>query len=191
MKGVRQEKTLPRLGNYIGFLFSPFFKYWWAALTGCASVLAMYVTPSYGITLSGSAMMTATFITLLLIFMTISALVKSWELYFEQHYDLQVSSFERNRNMPGGWVFVLVGDIDLAVGTVIDIHKKTGEVEVPLSLVQIASRNSSGAYQATPLGKINPIHINEHSKGALRPADLIVRTSVDLRRIQEVANDLR
>lgn len=150
----------------------------------------MYITPSQGITLSGAAMMTVTFISFSLIFLTVSALVKSWEIYSDQRCELHVSSFERNRSISGGWVFVLIGDVDLQVGTVIDIHKKSGGVEVPLSLVQIASRNSSGAYQATPLGKINPTHINEHSVGALRPTDLIVRTSVDLRRIMEVANDL-
>jgi hypothetical protein len=150
----------------------------------------MYITPSHGITLSGAAMMTATFGVLSLIFITLSVLGQGWQLYIGQLGGVQVTSFERNRDMPEGWVFVLVGDIDFAVGTVIDIHKKTGAAEVPLSLVRITSRNSCGAYQATSIGKINPTHIKEHAAGSLRPMDLIVRTSIDLQRIKEVANDL-
>lgn len=188
MIDMQPAKTLPTFGSFLRFLFSPFFRNWWAALTGCASILAMYITPSQGITLSGSAMMTATFVALMLLFITLSSLGQGWQLYMGRLGGLHVTSFERNRDMPEGWVFVLVGDIDLAVGTVIDIHKKTGAAEVPLSLVRIASRNSSGAYQATPIGKINPTHIKEHSAGGLRPVDLIVRTSVDLQRIKEVAN---
>ncbi|MGW8158712.1 MAG: hypothetical protein ACWGKN_09395 [Desulfoprunum sp.] len=187
MSYSQTAKTLP---SFLRFLFSPFFRNWWAVLTGCASILAMYITPSQGIKLSGAAMMTATFVALSLIFVTLSVLGQGWQLYLGRLGGLQVSSFERNRDMPEGWLFVLVGDVDLAVGTVIDIHKKTGAAEVPLSLVRIASRNSCGAYQAAPIGKINPTHIKEHSAGGLRPADLIVRTSVDLQRIKEAANDL-
>jgi hypothetical protein len=187
----RQPAKKPHtMGNFLLFLFSPFFRNWWAALTGCASILAMYITPLEGITLSGAAMMTATFATLTLVFIILSVLGQGWQLYLGRLSGLQVVSFERSRDLPEGWVFVLIGDIDLAVGTVIDIHKKTGVAEVPFSLVRIDSRTSGGAYQATPIGKINPTHIREHSAGGLRPADLIVRTSVDLQRIKEVANDL-
>lgn len=187
MNDLQTAKTLP---SFLRFLFSPFFRYWWAALTGCASILAMYVTPTAGITLSGAAMMTATFVGLTFLFITFSVLGQGWQLYIGRLGGLQVISFERNRDMPEGWIFVLVGDIDLSVGTVIDIHKKTGMAEVPFSLVRIISRNSRGAYQATPIGKINPTHIKEHSAGGLRSTDLIVCTSVDLQRIKEIANDL-
>ncbi|OGQ87936.1 MAG: hypothetical protein A2512_09955 [Deltaproteobacteria bacterium RIFOXYD12_FULL_56_24] len=183
-------KTLPTIEGFLLFLINPFFRYWWAALTGCASILAVYITPSSGITLNGATMMSVTFVAFALVFLTLSVLNQGWQLYMGRLVGLQVTSFERNRDMPEGWVFVLVGGIDLAVGTVIDIHKKTGAAEVPFSLVRIASRNSRGAYQATPIGKINPTHIKEHSAGGLRPEDLIVRTSVDLQRIKEVVNDL-
>ena len=88
-------------------------------------------------------------------------------------------------------MFVLEGGVDLPVGSVVDIHKRTGAAEVPLALVRIAAQNSLGAYQATPIGRINPVHIQEHSAGGLKPWDLIVRTSVDLQRMKEVADDLR
>ena len=190
MLEIQPMKTQPTFGSFLQFLFSPFFRNWWAALTGCASIFAMYITPSSGITLSGGAMMTATFVGLTLVFIALSVVGQGWQLYTRRLDYLQVKSFERNRDMPGGWVFVLVGGVDLSVGTVIDIHKKAGAAEVPLSLVRIVSQNSCGAYQATPVGKINPTHIKEHSTGGLRPMDLVVRTSIDLQRIKEVANDL-
>nr|WP_320190103.1 hypothetical protein [uncultured Desulfobacter sp.] len=112
-------------------------------------------------------------------------------MYANQLDKFQVLSFERNREIQEGWVFILHGNIDLAVGTVVDIHKKAGEVEVPLTLVRINSRNSNGAYQATPIGKMNPAHIREHSAGGLKPVDLVVRTSVDLQRMKEIVDDLR
>lgn len=191
MVTVQSEKTMPNLSSYLFFLLSPFFRNWWAVLTGCASILALYITPSQGINLTGAMMMTMTFIVLAMVFITLSAFSQGWQLYISRLEGLRVSSFERNRDIQEGWVFILNGNIDLAVGTVVDVHKRTGAVEVPLALVRIDARNSDGAYQATPIGKMNPAHIREHSAGGLKPADLIVRTSVDLQRIKEVVDDLR
>ena len=188
---MQLETTQPTFSGYLRFLFSPFFRNWWAALTGCASIFAMYITPSQGTTLSGPGMLTVTFIALTLIFITASALNQGWQLYIGKMRGLRVSSFERNREVEEGWVFLLEGDIELAVGTVIDVHKKTGSAEVPLALVRIVAKNSCGAYQAAPIGKINPTHIREHSAGGLKAEDLIVRTSVDLQRMKEVVDDLR
>jgi hypothetical protein len=188
---MKSEKNMPTSSSYLRFIFSPFFRYWWAALTGCASILAIYITPSQGVTLTGAVMMTMTFVILTMVFITLSALSQSWQLYMGRPQGLRVSSFERNRDIKEGWVFVLYGDIDLSVGTIIDVHKRMGSVEVPLALIRIDARNSDGAYQATPIGKMNPAYIREHSAGGLKPSDLIVRTSVNLQRIKEVVDDLR
>lgn len=187
---IQPGKTLSMPSSYLRFLFSPFFRYWWAALTGCASILAIYITPSQGITVSGAAAMTTTFIGLTLIFLTLSVLSQGWQLYMSRLEELRVSSFERNREVQEGWVFVLDGNIDLAIGTVIDVHKRAGVAEVPLALVRIVAKNSSGAYQATPIGKINPTHLKEYSAGGLKPEDMIVCISIDLERMKEVVGDL-
>jgi hypothetical protein len=191
MAYLKQESTISTKSSYLLFLFNPFFRYWWAALTGCASILAMYVTPSQGITLNGAMIMTITFIVLILLFITLSTVSQGYQLYIGQLEGLCVSSLERNRDVSEGRVFILNGDVDLPVGSVIDVHKRMGEAEVPLALIRINSRNSKGAYQATPIGKMNPSHIKEHSNGGLRPMNLVVRTSVDLQRVKEVLYDLR
>lgn len=182
---------MPTLGSYLRFLFSPFFRNWWVMLTGCASVLALYITPSQGMTLTGAMLMTMTFVGLTMVFITLSAFMQGWQLYMGRLNGLRVSSFERNRDVQEGWVFILDGDIDLPVGAVVDVHKRTREIEVPLALIQINVKTSKGSYQATPIGKMNPSHIREHSAGGLKAVDLIVRTSVDLQRIKEVFDDLR
>jgi hypothetical protein len=188
---MKSETTIFTKDSYLLFLFSPFFRNWWAVLTGCASILAIYITPSQGITLNGAMIMTMTFVFLTMVFIIFSTISQGYQLYIDRMEGLYVSSFERNRDIQEGWVFILTGNIDLPIGTVVDFHKKMGEAEVPLALIRIVSRNSKGAYQATPIGKMNPSHIREHSNGGLRPFDLVVRTSVDLQRIKEVINELR
>lgn len=181
----------PTLSTYLRYLFAPFFRNWWAALTGCASLLAMYVTPARGATVSGAAMMTVTFVILTLAFLTLSAVTQGWGLYAGQLRGLRVASFERNREVPAGWVFVLAGDVELSVGTVVDVYKRVGAVEVPLALAQVVAQNSSGSYQAVPIGKLNPVHAKEHAAGGLKSADLVVRAQIDIQRMKEVVNDLQ
>lgn len=188
---IKLSANQPKWSSYLYFIFSSFFRNWWAMLTGCASIVAFFVTPSKGVILNGATMMLVTFIVLTLIFMTISTLSQGWQLYLGRLNGLRVSSFERNREIEDGWIFVIEGDTDLAVGSIIDIYKKAGAAEVPLALAQIVAKNSSGAYQAIPVGKINPTHIREYSAGGLRAEDLIVRTSVAVQRVMEVVDDLR
>lgn len=180
----------PTASGYLRYLLAPFFRNWWAVLTGCASLLAMYVTPAPGVILSGPFVMTTTFVVLTLVFLTLSAITQGWALYAGQLRGLRVASFERNRDVSSGWVFVLAGDVDLPVGTVVDVHKRVGVVEVPLALAQVVTRNSSGAYQAVPIGRLNPVHIREHTAGGLKPSDLVVRVSIDIQRMKEAINDL-
>lgn len=181
----------PTASSYLRYLLAPFFRNWWAALTGCASLLAMYVTPAEGVTLSGAAMMTITFVVLMLVFLALATTTQGWALYSGQLHRLRVSSFERNREVASGWVFVLASDVELSVGTVVDVHKRVGSVEVPLALALVVARNSSGAYQAVPIGKLNPVHVQEHAAGGLKAGDLVVGAHIDIQRIKEVVNDLR
>jgi hypothetical protein len=176
---------------YLGYLFQPFFRAWWAAITGCASILALFITPRTGVLVSGGEMMTLTFAMLLLAFLTLSVFVQGWRLYRRPTATLHVDSFERNRDVQEGWLFVLSGDLEVSVGTVLDVHKRAGAAEVPLALVRVIARNSSGAFQAAPIGKLNPLHLREHSAGGLKPEHLVVRSQVDLQRIKENLDDLR
>lgn len=62
---------------------------------------------------------------------------------------------------------------------------------IPFALARIESKNSSGAFRAVPVGKLNPIHAGEHSAGDLRSSDLVLHAHVDLSRIKEVIDDIR
>lgn len=181
----------PSIPSYLAFLFTPFFRNWWAALTGCASILALFVTPTSGVTFNGPGIMTVTFALLLMIFVTLSVCTQGWGLYSGRLRGMRVTEFERNRDVEEGWVFVIDGDVDLAVGAVVDVHKKTGAAEVPLALAQVMSRRATGGYQAVPIGKLNPAHIQEHSAGGIKPLDLIVHTNIRLHRLREVASEFK
>jgi hypothetical protein len=179
----------PTAGGYIGFMFRPFFRAWWASLTGFASVLALYLARDSRIEIGGAAIASITLLFFSLVFVILSVVTQGWELYQSRTGGLRVKSVEKSKEVTEGWILILETSATLSVGAVVDIHKRSGVTEVPLALVQITGRNSDGAYQATPIGKINPAHIREHSAGGLRPTDLVVRPFVEFQRFREVRHD--
>ena len=181
---------MPTFGSYLRYLTAPFFRAWWAAITGVASVLSIYLAHTWSIALTAPLAVTLTFVILTLVFLVLSVVAQGWHLFVARDAGLRVTSFDRSRDVAEGWILVLEGSVDVAVGAVVDIHKRSGAAEVPLALVKVTGKNSNGAYQATPIGRINPAHIREHSAGGLKSSDLVVRPFVDMRRITEVANAL-
>jgi hypothetical protein len=182
--------AVPTFGSYLRYVTAPFFRAWWAVITGLASVLSLYIAHTWQITLTAPFATTLTFIVLTMGFLVISVVARGWDLFVAARTGLKVTSFERSRDVEEGWILVIEGNMDLSVGAVIDIHKRAGAAEVPLALVQVTGKNSNGSYQATPIGRINPAHVREHSAGALRPSDLVVRPFVEMRRMTEVMNGI-
>lgn len=180
----------PSVTDYLAFLFRPFFRAWWAALTGFASVLALFLARDTSINVGGATVSIVVLVAFTASFVLVSVVAQSWALFQNSAASLQVRSFDKSKELAEGWVLVIEASAELTVGTVLDVYRRAGLAEVPLALVQVVSRNSNGAYQAAPIGKINPVHIREHANGGLRPSDLIVRPFVDLSRIREVSRDI-
>lgn len=182
--------TRPTFGGFIAWLTRPFFKAWWAVITGFASLLALYIARDSRITIGGAGIATMILLLFTIAFVVLSVAAQGWKLYAGQGTALHVVSFEKSRDVQQGWLLLIDGSTDLDTGAVIDVHKRTAAGEVPLALFEIVGTNSRGQRQATPIGRINPTHIREHSAGGLRSTDLVVKTSIEMRRMREVARDI-
>lgn len=180
----------PSVVDYLAYLLRPFFRAWWAAITGFASVLALFLARDSAVVVRAPTIAIVVLVLFGLMFVILATVTQGWFLYRSQLRSMRVTSFDKSREMAGGWVIVVEAQEDIAIGAILDIHKRSGVVEVPLALVEVIARNSDGAYQARPIGKINPVHIREHANGGLRPTDLIVRPFVEWTRIAEVSRDL-
>ena len=180
----------PSYASYLRYLTRPFFRAWWAALTGFASVLALYLTRDSGVTIGPVAVATLILLSFTLVFLVVAVISQGWRLDSAPPKTLRVTAFEQSRDMEGGWLLLIEGDVDLNVGAIVDVHKRAGVGEVPLALFRVESKRSDGAYQATPIGRINPVHIREHTAGGLRTGDLVVKPFVEFRRILEIADDI-
>ena len=181
---------MPTLSSYIRYLTAPFFRAWWAVITGVASLLSLYIAHAWQVVVTAPLATTMTFVILTMAFLVLSVVTQGWALFVAARTGLRVTAFERNREVDEGWIIVIEGSVDVSVGSVIDIHKRAGAAEVPLALVRVTGKNSNGSYQATPIGRINPAHAREHAAGGLKSSDLVVRPFVEMERMTEVLNGI-
>lgn len=179
----------PTFGSYLRYLTKPFFLSWWVTLSGFASVLALFITPAGGVKLGGIAVASLCLLGFTLAFLIFSVVAQGWNAYAKESTGLKVASIERVRDSKEGWLLIIEGNVEVSVGAVIDVYRRTGVVEVPFALVRVTEKNSAGAYQAMPIGGVNPVHIREHNAGSLRSTDLVVRSFVEMRRLREIANE--
>jgi hypothetical protein len=183
--------SMPTFGSYVRYLSAPFFRAWWAAVTGLASILSLYIASRSEITLSAPVAFTLTFVVFTMVFLVLSVVAQGWALFQRQATSFTVTQFDRSREVQEGWYLVIASGSVIAAGAVLDVHRRVGSAEVPLALVRVTGTNSDGTYQAVPLGRINPAHIREHAAGRLRPSDLVVRPFVDITRLRESSDDIR
>ena len=72
-------------GTYLGTLMSPFFRWWWALITGVATLLAFFALKTNGLTLSGTQVALAVLIFFSLVFLMLSVVSQGFKWYSRAH----------------------------------------------------------------------------------------------------------
>jgi hypothetical protein len=150
-----------------------------------ASILSFVLTPESGWKLTPVLALVLTLFTSLLLFLALSVLAQGWDLFINRYTTLEVRNIQKSKDFGGDLVFILSGHLPLGIGTVVDIHRRLGDLEVPFALVEVVSQNDKGHYQATPF-TIVPAHLRDYNAGRFTVSDLIAHPFVTIKRIREV-----
>jgi hypothetical protein len=173
--------------SYLEFILAPFFRWWWALITGVATLLSYRLTPQGGYQLGAVAALLLTLVCFTLLFATISVLYRGWLLFRDRYAPLTVQAIQKNRDLGGEWIFVLATGGRMTPGTVVDVHRRLGDLEVPFALVEIVAETAIGTYQAVPRW-LAPIHIRDFTAGRFSPAETVVLRHLTATRIREFAS---
>ena len=174
-----------RIYEYLKFILSPFFRGWWAIITGLATLLGYVLTPETGVRLVPILSLLITLLIFSLLFFALSVLVQGWYLFINRYTGLEVKNIQKNE---GELVFILSGYLPLGVGTIVDIHRRLGDLEVPFALVKVASQNDKGFYQAEALTTA-PAHLRDYNTGKFAVNDLIAYPFATTDRIREIPQE--
>ena len=178
----------PTIRKYLTFVLSPFFRWSWALITGVASLLSFVLTTYFEFKLTPPLALVLTLFIFLLLFLALSVLTQGWDLFINRYTMLEVRNVQKSKDFGGDLVFILSGHLPLGIGTVVDIHRRLGDLEVPFALVEVVSQNDKGHYQATPLTTA-PAHLRDYNTGKFTVSDLIAHPFVTIKRVREVPRE--
>ncbi len=163
----------PKLSAYLAFLFDPFFRWWWAAVTGVASIFSVLVTPRSGLVLSSATVAVAVFAGFAMAFLTLSTLVRGWDLYRNRYIDLRVAAIQKTKEYGGEYVASLCGEMEVPVGTLVELRRPVGEDEILFAVVEIRGRTTRGNYLGVPIWT-SAGHQRDYFGGKFVSSELVV-----------------
>lgn len=163
----------PGLVNYFGFLLRPFFKSWWPVLTGIASIFSVVVTPQSGFVLGQAVVAILTLVGMTVLFFAGSAIVQGWQLYQQRYPDLRVSAVQKTKDYDGDFVVLLIGNMEVSAGTLVELRRLIGETDTLFALVEVRNRTVQGNYLGVPVWT-SAGHQKDLNAGKFLPSELVV-----------------
>ena len=177
-------KTIRSIISFIKLIFSSFFRWWWAVITGFASIVSLFLIPKEGIILNASTFSLLSLLGFLLIFLAISSIYQSWQIYQRFFASLKIVGFLKSDIYGDEYVILLESEADFNQGTVIELKRFDKEVEVAIALVEIIEKNSKEQYQARLIW-ISPGHLRDLTMGHIVYSDIKAELYVKLKTIQK------
>ena len=170
--------------SFIRLIFGSFFRWWWVAITGSASIVGWSFLPATGISLSPLILGLLIFFGSALLFLTVTTVYQGWIIYQGNFESLSVSGFLANDCYGGEHIVKLIGPDDVALGTVVELSRFYNDAELPIALVEIVERNTLGEYQAKLIW-FSPGHLNDLKTEKYACSDITATNLVRWRTIEK------
>jgi len=186
---VKDLKNKNPTTDFFRLIFSSFFRWWWAVITGFASIASWLFVSREGILLTPLMFSILILLGLTLVFLVLSTVYQGWLIYQRHSPRLRIIGFQKCNDYGGEHVFLLEGNIGAAQGTVIELKRFYTGVEVAIALVEIMEKNSKGQYQARPIW-ISPGHRRDLKMEQFVYSEIEAEPLVKLRTLQKAKDQI-
>lgn len=178
------ETASPSSFRYIRWLLDPFFRWWWAGLTGAVSIFGFVWTPDSGLSLSKAVVFLLIFVFFFFVFLGLSSITQGWRLYFRQQQPLRVLTVQKTAEFDAELLFVIDGFLKEKGGTLLEIRRVLENAELPFCIVKVIGSTEEGYVQATSVWT-SPGHLREFSRHKFEVRDLRVTQTLSYDRVRE------
>lgn len=175
--------------DFLRLIFSSFFRWWWAVITGFAPIASWLFVPREGIFLTPLAFSMLILSGMTLLFLVLSTVYQSWLIYQEHFARLRIVGFQKCNSYGGEHIFLLEGNIGVVQSHIIELKVFCAGVEVVIALVEIIEENSKGQYQAKPIW-ILPGHLRELKMGQFIYSEIEADPFVKLRTLKRAIDQI-
>jgi len=179
------------IGPYLAWVSQPFFRWWWAAITGVATLIAFAWAPQ-SLTVPQAGVVVVVVAGFGLLFLALAVMVQGWRLYSDRARPFAVVTLQKdsNRDLGSDWVLVLRGPSNLEAGCVLQVSRRLHDgVEVPFAIVKTCGKNASGLHQSVPIW-LSPGHLNDFKKHAFSAISLQVERHPTLDCVRRALHDM-
>lgn len=177
-----------RVWSYVRDLLDLFAKWWWAAITGVASILSWLAIPSEGISVSPTTIALFVFGAMTLVFLTASVMIRGYRWYVngvQPRLARFIPASETDDTAPCTFV-VDFSPASLRPGYLLSLYRDVVGEDVCIALLELDRvLDADGHGQCVPLW-IAPGHLNELSQARVDIGSLRVRYEVPARIIEKV-----
>ena len=174
--------------GFFGLLFSSFFRWWWALITGLISIVSYLAVPG-DIHLNKFYSAILTFCVLTLVFLVISTVYQGWLLYKNRLTAPKVVGFLNSNIYSGKFVFLIESTIPIEQGKIAELQRFDNGIESCFALIEFKECNSKGQFQAHPIW-IAPGHLRDLQMNKFVMSDINVNLIVDLNTLYSAKDNL-
>ena len=175
--------------DFIGLIFGSFFRWWWAAITGVASIASWLLLPSTGITLNPIISTLLIFVGSAFLFLTLTTVYRGWKIYQTGLEGFYVESILKNDCYGGEHIIKLSNPADIMQGTIIQLSRFHDGVEVPIALAEIVEKNSREEYQANPIWFAKN-HLYDFKMGRYTCSENNATTSIHIKTVEKAKESI-
>lgn len=170
--------------GFFELLFGSFFRWWWAVITGFASILSLVFIPDR-VWLSKGLVTILIFVGLTLTFLCLSTVYQGWLLYQSRFIAPKFLRFHELQTLGAEYVCLLDGVPQEANGKIAQLKRTMNDIDVPFAVIEFGDRNAQGQIQARVLW-IAPGHLRDLKSQQFAASDIVVDLFVNQRSILEL-----
>lgn len=177
--------------QYVAWLSRPFFRWWWAVITGVAGLIAFAWTPD-SVTVPQFGVLLAVVVNSGLLFLTATVLIEGWRLFSDRTRPFEIVSLQKdkNRDLGSDWVLVMRGPSGVDSGCLLQVNRRLHDgVEVPFAIVKVSGRNALGHHQGVPIW-LSPGHLNDFKKHGFSVLSLLVERHPTMECVMKAVREL-
>lgn len=172
--------------RYLGALTRPFFRWWWALITGVATLLSFFAWRTSGVTLSGLQATVGVCLVLTIAFFALSVVLEGFKWYALSRWQPEVVMCAPADSDSPTEVVHLRSAVSLEPGQVISLLRRFGDRQVCMGMLRV-ERRIEDRYQCVPVW-LAAVHRQHLKQGRIHVAQLsasLFLNETDLRRYVE------
>ncbi|MCZ3364406.1 MULTISPECIES: hypothetical protein [Methanobacterium] len=174
--------------GFISLLLDSFFRWWWALITGLASLISLFILPD-NIMINQAYFSILIIIISVLLFLCASTLYQGLSLYQNRLSAPKVIGSLNSKIYGGDIVFLIESSSIIIPGKIAEFRRFHNGVEVSFALVEFMEENSKGQLQAKPLW-ISPAHLHDFKLQKFSTSDITVDLLIQSRTLSDAKDSL-